>query len=78
VAVVLYTALTDLRVYSAIDDWPCPAGSTVPLDPSRPTTVRLLAEGKIALAADGASDNTTPAAIVRGQPGIKAPGSVSN
>ena len=77
-ATVLYVALTDLKVYSVIEDWLCPAGSTVPLNPLKPSTIRLLAEGKIALAPAGATDDTTPAGIVRGQPGVRAPGTVSN
>jgi hypothetical protein len=71
VATILYVALTDLKVYSVIDDWLCPAGSTVPLNPLKPSTIRLLAEGKIALAAAGATDTTTPANIVRGTPGLR-------
>jgi hypothetical protein len=69
VATVLYTALADLKVYSVIGDWPCPAGSTVPLNPLKPSTIRLLADGKIELAPDGAVDTTTPAHTLRGQPG---------
>lgn len=67
---VLYTALVDLRVYSVIDDWPCPAGSVLPLDPSKPSTQALLAAGKIEPAPDGSTDTATPAHVLRGQAGI--------
>lgn len=77
-ATVLYTALADLKVSSVIATWKAPAGSVLPLDPSKPSTIALLASGKIEPAAPGAVDDTTPANIVRGQPGIKAPGTVSN
>lgn len=77
-APVLYTALTDLRIDSAYASWPAPAGSTFPLDPAAYTTLRLLASGSIEVAAPNAVDDTTPANIVRGIPGLKAPGSVSN
>jgi len=70
VATVLYTALAPLTVYSVISTWFCEIGGVLPLDPSKATTVALLAAGKIALAPSNAVDNTTPAAIVRGQPGI--------
>lgn len=66
---VLYTALIPLKVYSVIDDWPCPAGSTVPLDPSKPSTQALLAAGSIVLAPNGSTDTTTPPHTLRGQPG---------
>lgn len=69
-ATVLYTALVPLRVYSVIDDWPCPAGAVVPLDPSRASTQALLAAGSIVLAPNGAVDTATPANIVRGVPGL--------
>jgi hypothetical protein len=78
VATVLYVALTELKVRSFIADWPCPAGNCLPLDPAKPSTVALLAAGKIALAPDGAVDNTTPAGVVRGTPGLRSPGTVSN
>lgn len=70
-ATVLYVALADLEVRSFIDDWPCPVGSIVPLDPSRVSTARLLAEGKIMVAPDGSSDTTTPAHTLRGVPGLR-------
>jgi hypothetical protein len=68
---VLYTALADLQVRSAVDSWPCPAGNTVPLNPLAPSTVALLAAGKIVLAPGGAADDTTPANVLRGVPGMK-------
>jgi hypothetical protein len=77
-ATLLYTALVPLRVYSVIDDWYAQVNDVLPLDPSKATTIALLAEGKIALAPSGATDTTTPAGIVRGTPGLKAPGTVSN
>lgn len=67
---LLYTALVPLRVFSVIDDWPCPAGATVPLDPSKASTQALLAAGSIVLAPDGAVDTVTPAGVVRGVPGL--------
>ena len=69
-AVVLYTALTDLTVYSLIDDWPCPAGRVLPLNPLKPSTVALLAEGLIEPAPGGATDTATPANVLRGVPGL--------
>jgi hypothetical protein len=74
VAVVLYTALTDLEMISPIASWPCRAGEVFPVE----TTDRgalaaaavLLAAGKIALAAPGAVDTCTPTRIVRGMPGL--------
>ncbi len=75
-ATLLYVALVPLKVYSVIDDWPCPAGSVLPLNPAKPSTIRLLADGKIALAAEGATDTTTPANVLRGVPGLKT--AVSN
>lgn len=69
-ATVLYTALVDLEVYSVIANWPCKAGHVLPLDPLKPSTVALLAAGKIALAPNGAVDTCTPAAVVRGMPGL--------
>jgi hypothetical protein len=77
-ATVLYTALAPLTVSSFIATWFCPSGGTLPLDPTRQSTINLLAAGKITLAPDGAEDTCTPANIVRGLPGIKAPGTVSN
>jgi len=68
----LYTALVPLRVYSVIDDWPCPAGAVLPLDPLKPSTAALLAAGKIELAPDGSSDTATPAGVLRGVPGLHA------
>jgi hypothetical protein len=71
VATVLYTALVPLTVFSVIDDWPCPAGAVVPLDPARASTQALLADGSIVLAPDGAVDTATPAGVVRGTPGLR-------
>jgi hypothetical protein len=71
VATLLYTALVPLKVYSVIEDWLCPAGSTVPLNPLKPSTIRLLAEGKIVLADPGATDTTTPPHTLRGVPGLR-------
>jgi hypothetical protein len=70
-ATQLYTALIDLKVYSVVADWPCPAGNVLPLDPCMQSTQQLLAAGSIELAPDGAVDNTTPQHVLRGQPGIK-------
>jgi hypothetical protein len=70
-ATVLYTALVPLRVYSVIDDWYAEIGDCLPLDPKRASTVALLAAGSIELAPDGSSDTTTPAAVVRGTPGLR-------
>jgi len=78
VATTLYVALTELRVYSVIADWLCPIGGVLPLNPAKPSTVALLAAAKIAPAADGAVDTCTPAGIVRGTPGLRSPGTVSN
>jgi hypothetical protein len=75
-APVLYTALTHLWVRSMTASWPCPAGNVLPLDPVKPSTQLLLANGSIAIAADGAVDNTTPPLMVRGVPGIRV--AVSN
>ncbi len=77
-ATLLYTALVPLRVYSVIDDWFADTGDVLPLNPAKPSTIRLLTEGKIVLADPGSVDTTTPANIVRGTPGLKAPGTVSN
>jgi hypothetical protein len=71
VAVTLFTALADLTVSSAVDSWPCPAGAVLPLDPARPSTIALLAQGKIEPAPDGAVDTATPAGVLRGVPGLK-------
>lgn len=70
-AVLLYTALTDLKIYSVIATWPCSAGSTVPLDPTKASTIALLAAGSIELAPEGAADTCTPPHVLRGQPGIR-------
>lgn len=69
-ATLLYTALADLQISSAIASWPFKTGHTAPLDPNRPSTMALLAAGQIELAADNAVDNTTPAHCLRGQPGL--------
>jgi len=71
VATTLYTALADLTVYSVIATWFCETGGTLPLDPSKQTTISLLANGLIAPAPSGATDTTTPANVQRGVPGIK-------
>jgi hypothetical protein len=78
VATVLYTALTELAVRSPIATWFCPVNGVLPLDPAKPSTAALLSAGKITPAPDDAVDDCTPANIVRGLPGIKAPGTVSN
>jgi hypothetical protein len=70
VATQLYTALTDLEMNSVIASWPFPAGRTAALDPARASTIRLLAAGSIELAAEGSTDNVTPANIERGMPGL--------
>lgn len=75
---VLYVALVPLKVYSLTASWPCPAGGTLPLLPGSYATQQLLANGSIELAGPGAVDTVTPPNCVRGQPGLKAPGSVSN
>jgi hypothetical protein len=76
VSTVLFTALADLTVYSVIDNWPCPAGKVLPLDPARPSTARLLAAGKIAPAPPDSADTATPPNVLRGVPGLKV--AVSN
>jgi hypothetical protein len=70
VATVLYTALIPLTVFSVIDDWPCPAGATVRLDPAKATTQALIAAGSIVPAGPDATDTATPANVVRGVPGL--------
>jgi hypothetical protein len=75
---VLYTALVPLKVYSLTASWPCPIGGTLPLLPTSYSTQLLLGNGSIVLAAPGAVDTVTPPNCLRGQPGLKAPGSVSN
>lgn len=69
-ATILYTALADLTVSSVIATWKAPAGSVLPLDPSKASTIALLAAGKIEPADPDAMDNTTPPNVLRGQPGI--------
>ena len=76
-ATVLYTALADLEVFSVIASWPCPTGSTLPLDPSKATTKALVAAGKITPAPPWSVDTTTPADVLRGMPGLAHVG-VSN
>jgi len=71
VATTLYVALTPLSVYSVISTWFCEVGGVLPLDPGKVSTVNLLAAGKIAPAPAGDVDNTTPADIVRGGPGLR-------
>ena len=75
-ATVLYTALVPLKVYSVIDDWFAEPGDVLPLNPAKPSTIRLLAEGKIVLADPGSADTTTPANVLRGTPGLRT--AVSN
>lgn len=69
-APVLYTALVPLTVRSLSASWPCPAGGTLPLNPASALTLRLLAEGSVVLAGEGAVDDVTPPLIVRGVPGL--------
>jgi hypothetical protein len=76
VATVLYTALANLTVSSAVATWFAHPQDVLPLDPLKPSTIALLAAGLIELAPDGASDTVTPANVVRGQAGIKT--AVSN
>jgi hypothetical protein len=71
VATVLYTALADLEVRSPIASWPWKSGHHAPLDPAKSSTIALLAAGKIELAPDNAVDDTTPAHVERGMPGVK-------
>lgn len=77
-ATVLYTALADLEVSSIIASWPVKRGACLPLDPLKPSTVALLAAGQIELAPPGSTDTSTPPHTLRGQAGLKAPGTVSN
>jgi len=78
-ALELYTAVADgLQISSAVASWPFPPGHTAPLEEFRPSTLALLLAGKITGAAPGAVDDTTPADILRGQPGIHDPRTVSN
>ena len=76
-ATVLYTALAPLTVSSFIATWFADVGDCLPLDPLKPSTVALLAAGKIELAPDGATDTCTPANVLRGMPGLAHVG-VSN
>jgi hypothetical protein len=73
-ALILYKALTDLRSTSAIASWPIPKNGIFPVESSNYFAAHaaavLLAAGHIELAMPGAVDTTTPARIVRGQPGI--------
>ena len=69
-ATQLYTALVDLEMNSVIASWPFPRGSTAALDPAKASTIRLLAAGSIELAAEGSTDNVTPANVERGTPGL--------
>jgi hypothetical protein len=79
VALVLYTAQADgLQIHSAIASWPFRLGHHAPLEEFKPSTLALLLAGKIVAAAPGAVDDTTPANILRGQPGIHDPRTVSN
>lgn len=71
-APVLYTALTKLKVRNLAATWSCPAGNVLPLDPANPFTQKLLGNGSIEVAPDGAVDNTTPPLMLRGQPGMHA------
>lgn len=70
-ATQLYEAMVDLSVYSVVATWYCPAGNVLPLDPTQVSTQQLLAAGKIEPAEQGAVDNTTPANVLRGMPGLK-------
>ena len=74
-AVVLYTALTDLEMVSCIASWPCTAGEVFPVETTNRGALAaaavLLAAGKIALAAPGAVDTCTPANVLRGTPGLR-------
>ena len=76
-ATTLYTALAPLTVYSVIATWFCEVGGTLPLDSAKPSTVALLAAGKITPAPPGSADTATPANVLRGQPGLAHVG-VSN
>lgn len=77
-ATVLYTAQRDLQVWSAVASWIAPEGSCLPLNPASPFTINLLAAGGIVLAPDGSVDTATPAHVLRGQPGLHNPRTVSN
>ena len=78
-APLLYTALVDnLELSSAIASWPFPRGSVAPLRSDAASTLALLAAGSIEPAGADATDNTTPAHILRGQPGVHDPRTVSN
>jgi hypothetical protein len=70
VATLLYTALTDLKVYSVVATWFAVPGQVLPLDPAKASTIALLANGSIVLAPPGAVDTCSPAGIVRGMPGL--------
>ena len=74
-AVVLYTALTDLEMISPIASWPCRAGEVFPVETTSRGAVAaaavLLAAGKIALAPDGSADTCTPENVLRGTPGLR-------
>ena len=68
---ILYRALSEnLEMNSAYASWPWPVGGIAPLRPDAYTTLRLLAAGQIELAPDGSVDDTTPANIIRGVPGL--------
>jgi len=68
---LLYRALVpNLEMNSAYASWPWPVGRIAPLRPDAATTLLLLANGSIELAGPDADDDTTPANIVRGIPGM--------
>ncbi|HMH89937.1 MAG TPA: hypothetical protein VK586_02505 [Streptosporangiaceae bacterium] len=67
---VLYVAQVPLWVRAQSASWPCPAGNVLPLDPSKASTMLLLGTGLIVPAPPGAADNTTPADLTAGTPGL--------
>jgi hypothetical protein len=68
---LLYRALSgNLEMNSAYASWPWPVGGIAPLRPDAGTTLRLLAAGQIELAPEGAIDDTTPARVIQGVPGL--------
>jgi hypothetical protein len=69
-ATVLYTALADLEVWSAVASWRCKANQVLPLDPLSPFTALLLAAGRIVLAPGNAVDTASPAHLLAGVPGL--------
>jgi hypothetical protein len=67
---VLYVAQVPLWVRAQSASWPCPAGNVLPLNPSKASTMLLLNAGSIVPAGPGAVDNTTPADLTAGTPGL--------